>query len=222
MLSRAISSTRTVGRSTGDVKAAYTEASKVMRTKSPKSVPEFSASVKRWADDMDYRLGPTVVHSSSMAGLKEISPRISAASSQSKFGLDPSTAVAFAYNPTSYRGSEDFLARAMQETASEAAQQGGSPTAYLAKMPISGIRRHADLPSTWYMSSKPLRVIGSEPLLTSSGSLNSQRVEDLIATASGGMTSAQKEALRLRKAEVQRVRERVRKVAPIPDPDSVA
>ena len=133
-------------------------------------------------DDLDYALGKDVIHASSKAGLPEISTSVSAAAMQSNYGLTPQDAVAFSYNPKSYKDNEEHLYNAMSETVGESRNKGGLPTAYLARMPLSGIRTHADLPSTWNMSSKPMRVIRSETIVNS----NRRAVEDMIRSASGG------------------------------------
>jgi hypothetical protein len=186
----------------GEIKAMYEEAKAV--TKKVESAPShpFTEFVRKRLEDIDYELGKDVIHASTKAGLKEISPSVSAAAQQGSFGLAAKDAVAFAYNPLSYKDNEEFLYNAMSETAGEAISQGGSPTAYLARMPLSGIRTHADLPSSWSMSNKPLRVIKSEPLTPS----NKRGVEDMIRSVTGGESPEVKEArlreeLRLLKEE---------------------
>lgn len=147
-------------------------------------------SLSQGLKQMDYDAGPLVLHSSTASGLSEISPSVSAAAKQSHYGLAPSDAVVFAFKPSEYKGAEESLRGTMSEVSSEAARQGtgGGPTYYLARAPRSGIRTHADLPSTWAMSSKPMQVVDS---ITDTGH-NTEEVLDFIARATGGDSVATK------------------------------
>lgn len=153
-------------------------------------------------EDLDYALGPRVVHASNQEGLSEISPRAhSAAAQQGAFGLEPDSAVAFAYNPMAYRENADLLVGSMLETASEARLQTGIRTAYIAKAPLSGLSNHPHLEANgWYMSFKPLRTIDSEPLNVS----NTRRVEDMIRRVTGEASPEQKEIIMRQEQEARR------------------
>lgn len=161
---------------------------------------------------LDYDMGPTVLHASTSKGLSEITPNISAASKHGHYGLDENTAAAFAYRPSVYKNNEEMFYNNLSETASEAARQGGQTTYYLAKAPLSGISTHAQIPSSWAVSSKPLRVMDS---ITDTGS-NRQEILEFLRKASGGEDFATREAKRKLESEATMAR-----LAAEMDPDDI-
>jgi hypothetical protein len=153
-------------------------------------------------EDLDYALGPHVVHASNKEGLSEIAPMAkSAAAQQGAFGLEPDSAVAFAYNPLAYKDNAKILVHSMLETASEANVKAGVQTAYLAKAPLSGLSDDIGVKGNgWYMSFKPLRVLDSEPLNLS----NTRRVEDMIRRSTGELSPEQKSIMIQQQQEADR------------------
>ena len=143
-------------------------------------------------EDLDYALGPRVIHASNKEGLSEISTTArSAHAIQEQYGLKAESSVAFAYNPESvfYRDDAAQLAGKLAGTAGEASVRAGSPTVYMAKAPLSGLSDHPDLADKgWYMSFKPLRVLDSEPLEPN----NTRRIEDMIRRVTGEASPEEK------------------------------
>lgn len=152
-------------------------------------------------EDLDYALGPRVIHASNQEGLSNISTTArSAHAIQEQYGLKAESSVAFAYNPESvfYRDDAAQLAGKLAGTAGEASTRTGSPTVYMAKAPLSGLSDHPDLADKgWYMSFKPLRVLDSEPLEPT----NSRRIEDMIRRVTGEASPEEKLAKMLEQQE---------------------
>jgi hypothetical protein len=143
-------------------------------------------------EDLDYALGPRVIHVSNQEGLSTISPmKGSAHAIQGQYGLNAESSVAFAYNPESifYKDNAAQLAAKLAGTAGEASTKTGSPTVYMAKAPLSALSDHPDLAEKgWYMSFKPLRILDSEPLQSG----NTRRIEDMIRRVTGEASPEEK------------------------------
>jgi hypothetical protein len=196
-VARAVSSGRGVGTSSG-VRAVLEKPKMV--TEMFDDIPGirtdlFSRTRDSWdeiLEDLDYALGPRVIHASNQEGLSTISPmKGSAHAIQGQYGLDAESSVAFAYNPESifYNDNAAQLAGKLAATAGEASTKTGSPTVYMAKAPLSGLSNHPDLADKgWYMSFKPLRTLDSEPLQPG----NTRRIEDMIRRVTGEASPEEK------------------------------
>lgn len=181
MLAKVVKPTaRVIKPTSGEIKAMYEEAKAVAQKPVKKldghDIDDLGSSFANWVkqkvEDIDYDYGKDMVHGSSRSGLTELSPSVSAAAQQGSFGLtaDGSNGAAvFGYDIDQYgKGFRNYLASSLQEHAGESMKSSLSdnePTAYLARVPFSGLHDHKDLIGKgWIVSRKPAIVKDSFPM----------------------------------------------------------